>query len=887
VSVLESVVTWAERDLPPWQSDAVRRLLTQHVLTEDDKTELFAMLKTRCGLVDSTTPPLHPQRLKKGDVSGVPQVPKKIILKSIKDLSNVNAIPNGSNLSFGHEGLTVIYGENATGKSGYARVLKRACSARDTKERILPNVYSDKMDEPAKANFKISISGEPDKEVKWEDGQKGPDVLTNIAVFDSKCARVIVDGNNKITYLPYGSHVFSGLVDLLQEFRVKLDEEKPKPEALQYDDIPYGTDAAKFISELSHATSSPRIEELTKWTGEDKRKLAELRKNVLRVEAENPDKIAKTLRNQQTRIAQLAGLIAQVDSTLSQSRASSLEKLIQNLNAAQKALVIVSQESLDKEPLPGVGARAWQMLYEAAKQYSTNEAYPGKEFPHIGEGTRCVFCMQLLLEEGKKRLGRFREFMENTTKKNVDSAKAGLKVLLDELEKLDFSTFEPYKDLVEEIRDRNKDVAGKLEEYLSAMESRAQDMIKNGRNRKFEPLVSSKPSPVEHIRKIAEDLEAEAKEIEKTAEPEQLAKLKSERDNLQGRRLLARRKKEIVAHLDKLRIAKKYDACIQETKHTGITNAGREIISGALTPELIKTLESELQALGAQHLRLSLKATAGYGETSHKMELQATRPLQGMNLTDILSEGEQHVVAIAGFLAEFKVSAHEGPIVLDDPVCSLDHRFREKVAQRLAKEATARQVIIFRHNIAFLLELNSHAGQLGNVKLVPQTVRYDDAPGSCIEGFPWESMPVKRRLSYLNDQLINIGPLYTDDPLEYNRRAAQLYALLRETWEAAIEEVLFHNTIQRHGSEVHTLNLRYVSVTDEDYKKIFFAMKKCSKWMFGHDKVKTVDVNRPPPEEVSQDINALRNFEKDTKHRNETVQVRRKESLEPDTSDIG
>ena len=887
MSVLESIINWAERDLPAWQSDAVRRLLTQDVLTEDDKTELFGMLKTTHGLAGPKIPVIDAQPLKKGDVSGAPQVAEKITLKAMKGLSNVNAIPDGSSLSFGHEGLTVIYGENATGKSGYARVLKRACSARDTKERILPNVYADKTYAPAKAILKISLSGKPDKEVKWEDGQKAPEVLTNIAVFDSKCARVIVDGNNKITYLPYGSHVFPGLVELLQEFRVKLDNEKAQPERLQYDDIPCGTDADDFMSQLSYATTSTQIEKLTEWKDKDKAKLAKLRKNVIRVEEEDPDKIAKSLRNQKTRITQLAGLIAQVDSTLSQARASSLEKLIQNLNAAEKALVIVSQESLDKEPLPGVGGSAWQMLYEAAKQYSTKEAYPGKEFPHMGEGSRCVLCMQLLLEEGKRRLGRFREFMEKTTKKNVDSAKASLKVLLDELEKLDFRAFEPYKDLLEEIRARNEEVARKFEEYLPAMKSRAQDMIKNGRNKKFDPIESSKPSSLEDIRKMAEDLETEAQEVEKTAEPEELEKLKSERDNLQGRRLLKGRKQKIVAYVDKLKITKKYDACIQETKHTGITSKGREIISGALTPELINTLEEELETLGAQHLKLSLKVTGGYGETSHKMELKDTQPLQGIKLTDILSEGEQHVVGIAGFLAEMKCSGNEGPIVLDDPVCSLDHRYREKVAERLVREATARQVIIFSHNIAFLLELNSKAGELGNVKVVPQTVRYDDAPGRCIEGLPWESMPVKRRLSYLSEELINIGPLYTDDLLEYNRRAAQLYALLRETWEAAIEEVLFHKTIQRHGSEVHTLNLRYVSVTDEDYKKIFLGMKKCSKWMFGHDKAKTVDVNRPPPGEVSEDINALRNFEKDTKHRNETVQLRRKKSLEPETSEMG
>ena len=74
------------------------------------------------------------------------------------------------------------------------------------------------------------------------------------------------------------------------------------------------------------------------------------------------------------------------------------------------------------------------MLYRAAREYSTKEAYPEEEFPHVGEGSRCVLCMQLLVEEGKRRLRRFREFMEETSKKNVDSAKAKLKVFLDELE---------------------------------------------------------------------------------------------------------------------------------------------------------------------------------------------------------------------------------------------------------------------------------------------------------------------------------------------------------------------------------------------------------------------------------------------------------------------
>jgi len=214
MSMLKSIVEWAENDLLPWQSDAVRRLLTQEKLTEADKTEIFTMLKERHGIIDPKHPAPKPQPIRKGHISGVPQVDSSVILKQIRIESNVNAIRDGSKLPLGHEGLTVIYGENASGKSGYARVLKRACSARDTKECILPNAFEPPIAGPAKACFKVAINGGADKEVAWADGQQSEPVLSNICVFDSKCARVIVDENNEVSYLPYGAEVFEDLVIL-------------------------------------------------------------------------------------------------------------------------------------------------------------------------------------------------------------------------------------------------------------------------------------------------------------------------------------------------------------------------------------------------------------------------------------------------------------------------------------------------------------------------------------------------------------------------------------------------------------------------------------------------------------------------------------------------
>jgi len=164
MTALESIIAWAESDLPKWQSDAVRRLLIQDALTDEDRQELLLMLKNLHGLLpDGATPPKL-QPLQKGMVSGAPQSEANVVLQAIKGLRSINKIPDGSALPFGHHGLTAIYGENGSGKSGYARVLKRACRARDTQECILPNVYGTDSPTPAK------VRQIPNKD-RWENDQ--------------------------------------------------------------------------------------------------------------------------------------------------------------------------------------------------------------------------------------------------------------------------------------------------------------------------------------------------------------------------------------------------------------------------------------------------------------------------------------------------------------------------------------------------------------------------------------------------------------------------------------------------------------------------------------------------------------------------------------------
>jgi len=892
MSALDSIVKWAEEDLLEWQSDAVRRLLLQEKLSEEDKDELLRMLKERHGIMDDSHPAPKPKALKKGDISGSSQTTEKVILKDLHDLKNVNAIPDGSGLPFGHSGLTVIYGTNGSGKSGYARILKKACNARDTKEKLLPNVYGKKGTGLAQAGIKYSKDGKDD-EITWKDGEKAQqNVLSNICVFDSKCARVIVDENNETSYLPYGATVFEEMVGLYKDLRKTLDAEKPKPGKLEYEDIPASTKAGKFIFELTNETKDDAIKVACKWEDKDEESLTSLKTQIAKIEADLPEKQAQRLRNLKARIITLADTIKGIDAAVSEGKAEAIKQRIVQLVDAEEALAIASQESLSGEPLPGAGEKVWQSLYNAARDYSTQAAYPGKEFPVTEEGGLCVLCMQKLGIDAKARMIRFKAFMEKATKKEVDNAVSAVEEAVRELEALKFPAAETYKDIMDEYRETKADVVGHVEAYFPGMEARIKQIIQAAKGKKTDAeFPSPELSPEHGLRELCLKLEEEATEIEKAAKADEYEQKKNQKAELEARKLFSSRQNKVLEYTGQLRLARKYEKCLSETDFTAVTKKGKKIITEALTPKLLKGLEDELKYLGADHLDLSLKPSATEGETKHKMELKGIQVIPNKaNLSDILSEGEHCVVAVAGFLAELKVGNHECPIVFDDPVCSLDHIYREKIAKRLVEEAKTRQVIVFTHDIAFLVDLELNAAEPeGEVCFSPQTVcrLSSGTVGKCAEGRPWHAMMIKDRIKYLREKLNNIELLNETNLPEYNREAASLYALLRETWEALIEEVLLNNTIRRHSKEIQTQRLKSVTVDTGDYKKIDSATGKCSEWMSGHDRSKELAVNRPSPKEIEEDIAKIERYRSELNKRNVSLREEREKELKPQVSTMG
>jgi len=90
-----------------------------------------------------------------------------VILVALRELENVNQIPNDHTLTFAETGITVIYGGNGSGKSGYARVMKRACRARDQSEPIHPNANDPSaVTKVPTAKFDVKVAGMSHRSLK-------------------------------------------------------------------------------------------------------------------------------------------------------------------------------------------------------------------------------------------------------------------------------------------------------------------------------------------------------------------------------------------------------------------------------------------------------------------------------------------------------------------------------------------------------------------------------------------------------------------------------------------------------------------------------------------------------------------------------------------------
>jgi energy-coupling factor transporter ATP-binding protein EcfA2 len=873
-TVLEIILSWS-KDRPAWQRDALRRIVQSQKLNDTDIAELVALCKRgRTTAPDASD--LEPQPLEASHLPANPGAGASVSLTAIKDVSAVNNLAQGQTLAFAQAGITVIYGDNGAGKSGYARLLKRACRARHS-EVILPNVYGVPASAAASATFCFSIGGAAETQELWNDtGKPGPQphpVLSAISVFDSDCAAVHLKGKNEAAFRPFGLDVPDELGNACKQVKALLDAEKKQQEAARnaiFATPPWtaATAVGKALAALTHKTDVAALEKLATLSDPEQARLARLTEDL----SKNLATAAAEQRLKADRIRHLGDALAVIGAGTSDETLNGLTTLHQDAKAKRAAAQLAAKGLFGTDALPDVGGAVWRTLWEAARRYSTEIAYPATPFPPTDPATLCVLCQQPLSPEAMARMQRFEAFIRDDTERQAQEAQEALAAAARGLAELAI-ILQPIADSLKEVALHDQTLDRAIRRALASARLRRRVLRRCLEGTEVTDIPAAQPFPGAALSALETQIRIYAADLQKAATGDERKALEAERQELADRMALQGHMRTVKTEIDRLKTIRFLENCLTDTATNAITTLGNNIADDVLTPRLRDRFAEEIVGLVGASVRVEMVRAGGqYGSPQYQVRLLAKPDAK---VLDILSEGEQTCVAIAAFLAELATATHSSALVFDDPITSLDHKWRHKVADRLVVEAAVRQVIVFTHDLVFLNDLIEGAEKSGIPCEALHIRKSSPTVGIINADLPWDGMKILARVDSLEKQaraFISAGAQSEDQ--NYQRDARHFYDDLRASWERALEEVAFAHVVMRHRDYINPGDLIRVSAMTENDCRIWSAnFKKCCGYIAAHDASRGRNRPLPEPQELLKDVQELGTWVRDLRARQQAAQA--------------
>ncbi|NLX26528.1 MAG: AAA family ATPase [Lentisphaerae bacterium] len=855
MNVHKEILDWS-KDRPNWQRDGLRRLVLNGELSEDDISELTEICKNAHGLSDHQEfIPLTEEHLP--DKSAVLA---EVALVSIFHRHGVNALAENQTLKFAPN-LTIVYGDNAAGKTGYIRILKSACRTRG-REKILGNVVSGSAPPAPVVAIKYKVGTE--ENVREWSGQGEDDFISRVSVFDTQCAAVYLTEKTDVAFRPFGLDLFDKLVQACKAVRLKLDTEQnslaSSPLSAVQPQFPEGTAVSKLLSGITSLTNPEKVHALAHLSPEENTRLELIEKSLVDLQANDTKKLIKQLELHLERTRSLVQHLKKIEKILSPEAIASVFNAQRDVSQKSEEAARLRAVTFREDILKGTGSELWTKLWESARRFSQELAYPDQQFPAVENNARCVLCQQELDHQTIHRLKQLESFVVSTAERQLRERKGAFEQLYKTIADLKIKD-DPTKETLTELSIEHSALSDHMSAALENNERRRKSIVNSlDSGTDIDTACPALVFAASKAEELVVQLEKRIETLRGESAHEAKEQLLVEAQELRARKLLAQHERLVLDEIERKKKIAAYRMCIDDAKTQAITLKSSTVTRTVVTDKLKKSFKDELQNLSFRHIEVELREAGGAeGILYHKLLL--TRA-PGVELPKVVSEGEQRCLSIAAFFAELSTADESSGIIFDDPVSSLDYRWREGVARRLVEEAKRRQVIVFTHDIVFLLLLKQFSAEQCVAQIDQHIRQLSIGSGVCTEELPWVAQKASSRIGFLKRCLQEAEKLNRDGHLAaYEREASLIYGYLREAWERAIEEVLLGGIVERFRPSVQTQQiLKIADITEDDCKTVEIAMTKCSKWLTGHDQAPAARAEIPDPSELKQDIEALESW---------------------------
>jgi hypothetical protein len=842
----EELAAWL-LERPAWQQDAVARMCRSEVIGEADIKKIVD------DLIASTKAVVPP--VTAGDIPGSPVAAAGVRLARVTNVRGVNDLAEGETLTFGDHGLTVIYGFNGSGKSGYARLLRRGVSARVGID-VLGNVFGTGVQPPQDASIEYAELGGGAGTWTWNSPTSA--ALAQVRFYDSDCGKAYVTVASEISYRPSALVLLEWLVGICDKVALELEERLTAntAERPRLPPMPVDTTAAAFLSSLSAQTTDDQIVAATTLPAGFSERVAVRLREFARLEASDLIKEKARLRALAKSYAVVADKCRQLGDLVGSAGLETIADTSDSAHNLREAAVVASLRGFELEPLTGVGSEAWRELWQAARKYSETDAYPNRRFPVVDNEESCVLCQQTLLTDGADRLRRFDEFMVDTTEQQASAAEAEAEAMRKRLLSAKDMSAEVQAAL-QRIDSADVGLAEGARRWLTGAVGRVDRLLAWMDDPSLALVEAIEAAPTGELDSAAAAAADQAESVDQAAYTAELDRLRAEITEARSTRTLVDSASAMRSEVGRLKLRAELQSARDSIETASITREATGLTKKHVTKLVADQFALEAERLGLRRVTFA-PAGGRKGILTHKPGfVGATTPAP---VQKVFSEGELTALGLAGFLTEVEFEVTKSAVVFDDPVTSLDHHIRETVADRLVDLAAKRQVVVFTHDIFFVIALKTIA-ETRRVATFDRTIsRRGEQPGICAENHPWTVQDVKTRIATLTAELVELKrDRSTLTDVEYEKRAADFAGGLSETWERTVHVDVVSKVLDTSSGELRPKLFRVLGkVTPEDDAEFQACYAQTSKWARRHDNHPGNIYVPPEPDVLENALNQLK-----------------------------
>lgn len=841
VKTLETEVKEFANSQPYWAKYLCSEILEGNEITDAIINTSYSYLLEKLGLKEATD---------KAEISisynpnASDDFKENLYFVSLTNVEGVNALTENQTIEL-TPSLTIIYGSNGAGKSGYVRLLKNVFYSKD-KGDILQNINIESGHKPIAATFNLSSDG-TSISLKYP-GDTGNGIFNQFAVFDGDIGKKHLSIRNDFSFRPAGLQLFNEFNAALEKLNAKLNSDVQKKSIANPfadDDIFQGESEIKsFLTQLAHNSKLEELKAHLPYTDEEKAKKTQLDKQYddLKVALAQKDKALKELQSIKTQLADRKKNLETLNLWFNQTQLAAVVSAITDCKTKENSAKKEGIEKFKTDKVQNIGSTEWKQFIQAAEKFASTQGE--REYPEIGDN--CLLCHQSISDDTPKNLMRsYWECIKSVAEQEAKIANEKLVKFKDGYEKLDFNQFPETDTLTVWLKEKFEADLTKLKEELKNQATISQALISNINAKKDLPQVEVQLD-LSLLDVISVEVDKDIKAFEEDEQTRKLAELLKQKTYLAHKEKLEARYTDIEKLNKNLIWVNKANQFNKQSFKSQSTKTEKRLSKEYFNTDYINAFNDECEQLNGK-FGIEIDAKSSDAQSNRQLFLKGKDP------SAILSEGEQKVISLADFIAETNITTINKGIILDDPVNSLDEERKSVIAERLVSISKNKQVVIFTHDLVFVSSLINYSTDKSLLHECHWIENRNGKPGQV-----WlRNSPTYEKV-YRNAEPVK--KLYTganNDECAPEQREFLVksgFTALRTCYEVLVINDLFKNVVQRYNERVSVDSLSSVYFDETLINELLDSFAQCCRYMEGHTHSDKYAYKKPEPSHLNEEI---------------------------------